>query len=126
MNDIFDTSEEHLAVAETGEVKMSYNDWNSLRKSMKKAKKRIAKQEKAERERARQMVDAFDLRELRLIRDCNRYAGGDAAGLPGHNLILIINKMAGLLELYPWQLTSIISQKREEEADESNKPVETS
>lgn len=39
----------------------------------------------------------FDERERRLIRNCRDYAHNDPAGLPGHNLMLIINKMAEAL-----------------------------
>lgn len=40
----------------------------------------------------------LDDRQNALIRDCQRYASGDAAGLPGHNLMIIISKMAQLLD----------------------------
>lgn len=36
----------------------------------------------------------FTDRELRLIQNCMNYAQGDPAGLPGHNLMLIIAKLA--------------------------------
>lgn len=41
---------------------------------------------------------AFDDRQNALIRDCQRYASGDAAGLPAHNLMIIIAKMAHILD----------------------------
>jgi hypothetical protein len=37
--------------------------------------------------------DHFDERELRLMRNCIAYAQGDPAGMPGHNLAIIIAKM---------------------------------
>lgn len=40
----------------------------------------------------------LDDRERSLVNDCVRYAQGDAAGLPGHNILLIIAKMADLLD----------------------------
>jgi hypothetical protein len=36
----------------------------------------------------------LDEREMRLIRNCLVYAENDPAGLPGHNLMIIIAKMA--------------------------------
>ena len=38
--------------------------------------------------------DKFTERELRMILNCLHYADDDPAGLPGHNLILIITKLA--------------------------------
>lgn len=40
----------------------------------------------------------LDERERKLVNDCVRYSQGDAAGLPGHNILLIIAKMADLLD----------------------------
>lgn len=40
----------------------------------------------------------FDSRQLGLIEDCRKYATGNPSGLPGHQLMLIINRMADLLE----------------------------
>jgi hypothetical protein len=40
----------------------------------------------------------FDERQRRLIANARQYASGDPAGLPGHQLILIIAKMADLLD----------------------------
>ncbi len=37
--------------------------------------------------------ELFDERELRLIDNCTLYATNDPAGLPGHKLMLIINKL---------------------------------
>ena len=39
----------------------------------------------------------FTERELRLIDNCRKYAIDDPAGLPGHNLMLIIDKFDGLV-----------------------------
>jgi len=41
--------------------------------------------------------DHFDLREFRLIQNCQEYAQGDPAGLPGHQLMLIVAKLIDLL-----------------------------
>jgi hypothetical protein len=41
----------------------------------------------------------FDERELRLIDNCRVYGENDPAGLPGHNLMIIIAKMAELLDM---------------------------
>ena len=40
----------------------------------------------------------FDDRELRLIKNCQNYTIGDPAGLPGHNLMIIIAKLVYALE----------------------------
>lgn len=40
----------------------------------------------------------FSEREERLIKNAIRYAREDPAGLPGHNLMVIIEKMATALE----------------------------
>lgn len=40
----------------------------------------------------------FEEREWRLITNCRVYADNDPAGLPGHNLMLIVSKMADLLD----------------------------
>lgn len=42
-------------------------------------------------------TDRFNDRQLGLIRNCQQYANGEPAGLPGHRLMLIIAKMAELL-----------------------------
>ena len=39
----------------------------------------------------------FDERERRLICNCIAYEQSDPAGLPGHNLMIIVAKMAELL-----------------------------
>ena len=48
--------------------------------------------------------DYFTQRELRLIRNCMEYADEDPAGLPGHNLMMLIVKLiryhGGLLNVY--------------------------
>jgi hypothetical protein len=43
-------------------------------------------------------LDDFDERQQRLIRNCRVYAHSDPAGLPGHQLQLIISKLADLLD----------------------------
>ena len=37
--------------------------------------------------------DYFTQRELRLIRNCQEYAWEDPAGLPGHNLMMLVSKL---------------------------------
>lgn len=39
----------------------------------------------------------FDDRQRKLIKNCQDYASRDPAGLPGHNLMMIISRMADLL-----------------------------
>lgn len=41
----------------------------------------------------------FDERERRLIANCRDYGRNDPAGLPGHNLMLIVAKMAEILDV---------------------------
>jgi hypothetical protein len=45
-------------------------------------------------ERAPYIADFFTARELRLVRNCVEYRDGDPAGLPGHNLMLLVAKLA--------------------------------
>ena len=40
----------------------------------------------------------FDARQLRLIQNCRDYAEGDPAGLPGHQLMLIVAKLVEILD----------------------------
>jgi hypothetical protein len=40
----------------------------------------------------------FDERELRLIKNCINYTNNDPAGLPGHNLLVIVAKLMKMLE----------------------------
>ncbi len=42
--------------------------------------------------------DVFNERELRLISNCQNYAMEDPAGLPGHNLMIIIDKFCKELD----------------------------
>jgi hypothetical protein len=39
----------------------------------------------------------FEEREIRLIENCRTYAENDPAGLPSHNLMIIIAKLSSLL-----------------------------
>jgi hypothetical protein len=43
-------------------------------------------------------VQYFNEQQLRLIRNCRRYASAEPAGMPGHNLALIIDRLADLLD----------------------------
>ena len=40
----------------------------------------------------------LDERQLRLIANCRNYSKNDPAGVPGHNLMIIIAKLAELLD----------------------------
>lgn len=40
------------------------------------------------------MDDELTEREARLIKNCLDYASGDPAGLPGHNLMILVAKLA--------------------------------
>lgn len=41
--------------------------------------------------------DEFDKRQLRLIKNCQSYVLNDPAGLPGHQLMLIVTKLVSKL-----------------------------
>ena len=45
--------------------------------------------------------DRFTERELRLIANARNYAEHDPAGLPGHDLLLIIARLADTLDTLP-------------------------
>lgn len=40
----------------------------------------------------------FEDRELGLIDNCLNYAGNEPAGLPAHNLMIVVAKMAALID----------------------------
>ena len=42
----------------------------------------------------------FDERQKRLIANARLYAENDPAGLPGHQLMLIVSKLSDLLDAY--------------------------
>lgn len=44
-------------------------------------------------EQKESIVDFFTKRELRLISNCREYAFDDPAGLPGHNLMMLVDKL---------------------------------
>lgn len=44
------------------------------------------------------MKGTFTKREIALIGNCRTYNANDPAGLPGHNLMVIITKMANMLD----------------------------
>ena len=50
------------------------------------------------------LVGTFDAREIRLMRNCINYAKFDPAGLPGHNLAIIIAKLCQFFEFDPFDL----------------------
>ena len=58
----------------------------------------VADLERMDREqwtkRAPYIADFFTARELRLVANCVEYWSGDPAGLPGHNLMLLVAKLA--------------------------------
>lgn len=45
-------------------------------------------------------IASFDEREMRLIRNCRAYADNDPAGLPGHNLMIIVAKLSKVAEFF--------------------------
>lgn len=50
----------------------------------------------------------FTERELRLIANCEAYTKGDPAGLPGHNLMIVVAKLSQLLD----DMTSVINRAK--------------
>lgn len=54
----------------------------------------------------------FEERERRLIANCLTYGRHDPAGLPGHNLMMIVTKMAGILDtcLGKWCVDTAVKQ----------------
>ncbi|MBE2197522.1 MAG: hypothetical protein IAE79_02855 [Anaerolinea sp.] len=44
-------------------------------------------------------MSAFDERSQRLICNCQVYAANDPAGLPGHQLMLVVAHMANMLTI---------------------------
>lgn len=64
--------------------------------------------------------DFFTGRQRQLVRSCRKYATDTPAGLPGHQLMMIINRMADLLDgadlhLLPEQQDNWLQERREEE-----------
>ena len=57
------------------------------------------------------MSKKLDARELRLVRNCLVYRDEDPAGLPGHNLMIIIGKLIDMLNLDEKDLTALIDQQ---------------
>jgi hypothetical protein len=49
-------------------------------------------------EKQSEWLSEFDERQRGLIANCRVYAQNEPAGLPGHNLAIIIARMAGLLD----------------------------
>ena len=50
-------------------------------------------------EEASSRAKTFSEREIGLIGNCRAYGANDPAGLPGHNLLIIIAKMAAMLDI---------------------------
>lgn len=61
-------------------------------------KKEFERIKRAAEERLSSWMSRFDERQQRLITNARIYAQNDPAGLPGHQLCLIIDKMAELLD----------------------------
>jgi hypothetical protein len=55
------------------------------------------------------MGQTFTKREQRLVDNCIEYEEGDPAGLPGHNLMILVAKLAkvaGLKDMYDFAMSS--------------------
>lgn len=90
------------------ETAMSYDNLNMHHQALAiwsparplKEDDKVAKKEKERSNEERELVKAmaaglmlnYSQRELRLILNCMNYATSDPAGLPGHNLMLIVDK----------------------------------
>lgn len=61
-------------------------------------------------------LDQFTKRELRLVRNCMKYATDDPAGLPGHNLEIIIEKLMKELNIPLGLLETLIAARKEDNA----------
>jgi hypothetical protein len=89
--------------------------WRSIVEPL--SDERIAELERLESERVIETMGYisayFTKRELRLIANCCEYAEGDPAGLPGHNLMMLVAKIiqyhGGLLNI-PDMLDEMIEQ----------------
>lgn len=81
-----------------------------------RAKMRHLANEKIGEEEQHQLrvLNAFTERELRLIANCIFYAHSDPAGLPGHNLMLIIEKLCTLYEVPVHNVLATLRLGREE------------
>ncbi len=65
------------------------------------------------KERAPYIADYYTERELRLILNCIEYRDGDPAGLPGHNLMLLIAKLVeGSLGWHTERIYELLEMKK--------------
>lgn len=46
-----------------------------------------------------QLANHFTTRELRIMLNCISYGENDPAGIPGHNLLMIVTKLLGLTSI---------------------------
>ena len=56
------------------------------------------------------IANTFSKREAALIRNCIAYIGSDPAGLPGHNLMILVYKLANYANLTPENIYSAHDQ----------------
>jgi hypothetical protein len=84
-----------IASSEAGDSSESFTVKETI-KAMPKMREALDQIEKCAQEKSNP-VNTFDEREKRLILNCVDYAKNDPAGVPGHNLMVIIAKMANLL-----------------------------
>lgn len=61
---------------------------------------------------------SFTDREMRLIINSLDYATGDPAGLPGHNLMVIIAKMAAALKISKSDISEALMKQKMEAKSE--------
>lgn len=55
------------------------------------------------------LKETFDKRQLRLILNCIDYADSDPAGLPGHNLMVIVSILAKAKNIDRFELMAAIA-----------------
>ena len=65
-------------------------------------------------ERAPYVADYYTRRELRLMLNCIAYRDGDPAGVPGHNLMILVAKLAGDNDLTEDRLYELLDAKAAE------------
>lgn len=56
-----------------------------------------------------------DERTITLLNNVLEYAYGDPAGLPGHNLMILIGKMAKILDEYETGKRGVVVERQENE-----------
>lgn len=75
---------------------LEYSSHKNTKDVILKWRKAMNEKEKTMNEKSSN-IPKFSEREVRLIENCQVYAANDPAGIPGHNLMIIIAKLSSLL-----------------------------